>query len=261
MTSTYTSPNRSESGPRSAGQLDLSVVIPVLNESENIRPLCDEIDAALGAKLDYEIIFVDDGSTDDTADQVLTCMDRGHVRLLRHSKRSGQSAAVRTGVKHARGSRIATLDGDRQNDPADLVKLWKLANQEEPSPALVMGYREKREDSFIKRISSRIANGVRSSLLADDCPDSGCGIKIFEREAYLDLPWFDHQHRFLPALFRTNGYEVISAKVHHRPRTRGTSKYGLWDRLWVGIVDLFGVLWLRKRSSSGLTVTEEKESR
>lgn len=240
--------------------LDLSIVIPVLNESENVKTLCEEIHAALSSQLRYEIIFVDDGSTDDTPELVKKCMSGSNVRLLRHGRTSGQSVAVRTGVKAARAKWVGTLDGDCQNDPADLIRLYEVATSSPDGRALVMGHREKRQDSLLKRISSRVANGVRSRLLGDDCPDSGCGIKVFDRTSYLDLPFFDHMHRFLPALFGATGQRVSSVKVSHRPRLHGTSKYGLWNRLWVGIVDMVGVMWLRRRAKAGLTITEEENS-
>lgn len=248
------------SNVETGSDLDLSVVIPVLNEAENVRTLCNEVRAALDPHLRYEIIFVDDGSTDQTPSRVKECMAFPNVRLLRHTRTSGQSAAVRTGVKAARAPWVATLDGDCQNDPADLVNLFQAAssNDDGRNPGLVMGYRERRKDTMMKRISSKVANGVRSRLLGDDCPDSGCGIKVFDRQSYLDLPFFDHMHRFLPALFGTTGHRVVSIKVNHRPRLHGTSKYGLWNRLWVGIVDLVGVMWLRKRSKGDLKVIEEE---
>lgn len=240
--------------------LDLSIVIPVLNEAGNVKTLCDEIHAALDSRLRYEIIFVDDGSTDDTPALVKECMAKGNVRLLRHSRTSGQSAAVRTGVGAARARLVGTLDGDCQNDPADLIRLYEVATSSADggTTSLVMGHRERRRDSLLKRISSRVANGVRSRLLGDDCPDSGCGIKVFDRKSYLDLPFFDHMHRFLPALFGATGQRVVSVPVGHRPRLHGTSKYGLWNRLWVGIVDMAGVMWLRRRAKAGLTITEEE---
>jgi glycosyltransferase involved in cell wall biosynthesis len=178
--------------------------------------------------------------------------------LLRHSARSGQSAAVHSGVRAARAPWIATLDGDGQNDPHDLINL--LAARGEPANAgvrLFMGNRTTRRDTWLRRLSSRIANGVRGGLLGDGTPDTGCGIKVFERETFLQLPVFDHMHRFLPALFQRAGSRVVSVPVNHRPRTRGRSKYGLHNRLWVGIVDLFGVMWLKARYRAGLVVSEE----
>jgi len=239
--------------------LQLSVVIPVCNEAENIEPLAREIAQALQGR-SFEILFVDDGSTDGTADAVRAARAGGiaEIRLLRHSFRSGQSAAVTTGVRNARADWIGTLDGDGQNDPADLPVLW-AARLEPASSAvrLFQGNRVTRRDTPYRRLQSRIANGVRSSLLGDGTPDTGCGIKLLHRETYLSLPYFDHMHRFLPALFQRAGAKVISIPVRHRPRSRGQSKYGMFDRLWVGIVDIFGVMWLRRRYKPGLQTREE----
>jgi len=239
---------------------DLSVIVPVCNEAENIGPLAREIAEALRGCVAFEMIFVDDGSTDATAEMARQARAAGltELRLLRHSDRSGQSAAVRSGVRAARASWIGTLDGDGQNDPRDLVAL--LAARDDPKNAhvlLFMGNRTTRRDTWLRRLSSRIANGVRGGLLGDGTPDTGCGIKIFQRETFLQLPAFDHMHRFLPALFQRAGSAVVSIPVNHRPRTRGSSKYGLHNRLWVGIVDLFGVMWLKARYRSGLVVREE----
>ncbi len=232
--------------------MDLSIVIPVRNEAANIAPLVAEIRAALEAKLDYEIVYVDDGSTDATAAEIKT-LKRGfpRLRLLRHAARAGQSAAIRSGVKAARSAWIATLDGDGQNDPADIPRLWEIARQTtETEKLLIAGFRHKRRDSTVKRLASRIANAVRASLLGDGTPDTGCGLKLFRRELYLDLPFFDHNHRFLPALVLRQGGRVSSVEVNHRPRERGISNYRVFDRLWVGITDLAGVLWLKRRASN-----------
>ena len=238
---------------------ELSVVIPVCNEAENVEPLAREIAHALSGR-PFEILFVDDGSTDATANAVRAARDAGipEIRLLRHSFRSGQSAAVTTGVRNARAEWIATLDGDGQNDPADLPALW-IAKSDPANAAvrLFQGNRVTRRDTPYRRLQSRVANGVRSSLLGDGTPDTGCGIKLMHRETYLSLPYFDHMHRFLPALFLRTGARVISIPVRHRPRSRGQSKYGMFDRLWVGIVDLFGVMWLRRRYKPGLQTREE----
>lgn len=239
---------------------ELSVIIPVLDEEGNIAQLCAEIAEALDGTVDYETIFVDDGSTDGTTGAVREAMDDPRVRLVRHARRAGQSAALRTGVKAARARWIATLDGDCQNDPADLIRLWRIARLSQSSQ-LIIGVRQRRRDTLVKRLSSRIANGVRRFMLSDDCPDSGCGIRIFERESFLDLPQFDHMHRFLPALFRAAGHGVSTLPVNHRERTRGESKYGVWDRLWVGIVDLFGVIWLRRRMIGSPPIASTGSSR
>jgi dolichol-phosphate mannosyltransferase len=231
--------------------MDLSIVIPVRNEAGNIAPLVDEIAAALDGKAEYEIVYVDDGSTDATAAE-LTRQQASHPRLrvVRHAMSCGQSAAIRSGVKAARAAWIATLDGDGQNDPADIPALWQIARAAPAAPPLLIaGHRARRQDSWTKRRSSRIANAVRRAMLHDDTPDSGCGLKLFPRALYLDLPFFDHQHRFLPALVLREGGIVRSLPVNHRPRERGASKYGTWDRLWVGIADLFGMMWLRRRQS------------
>ena len=239
--------------------VELSVVVPVCNEAENVEPLAREIDAALSGR-PYEMIFVDDGSTDDTAANLLKLKGSlPALRVLRHSFRSGQSAAVASGVRAARAPWVATLDGDGQNDPADIPGLIAARDSSAGRGVqLFMGNRTaSRKDTAYRRFQSRIANGVRSGLLGDGTPDTGCGIKLFSREVFMDLPRFDHMHRFLPALFQRQGARVISVPVSHRQRTRGTSKYGLLNRLWVGIVDIVGVMWLRKRYKSGLLVRED----
>ena len=238
--------------------LELSVVVPVCNEQENVGPLAQEIAAALAGRA-FEVLFVDDGSTDQTAAAVIAARASiPQVRLLRHSFRSGQSAAVTTGVRHARADWIGTLDGDGQNDPADLPKLLTARlDAANANVVLFQGHRTTRKDTGFRKFQSRIANGVRSRLLGDGTPDTGCGIKIMQRAAYMELPKFDHMHRFLPALFQRAGGRVISVPVNHRPRARGTSKYGMLDRLWVGIVDIGGVMWLRRRYKPGLAVREE----
>jgi len=232
--------------------MDLSIVIPVRNEAANIAPLVAEIRAVLDGRFDYEIVYVDDGSTDATSAEI-KALKQGFPRLclLRHAARSGQSAAIRSGVKAARAPWIVTLDGDGQNDPADIPRLWEIARlTPEAEKLLIAGFRQKRRDSYVKRIASRIANGVRASLLGDGTPDTGCGLKLFRRDLYLDLPFFDHNHRFLPALVLRQGGRVASVEVNHRRRERGQSNYRVFDRLWVGIADLFGVMWLKRRTSN-----------
>ncbi|HYJ39480.1 MAG TPA: glycosyltransferase family 2 protein [Steroidobacteraceae bacterium] len=239
--------------------IEFSVVVPVCNEAENVEPLAREIDAALAGR-SYEMIFIDDGSTDDTASNLLKLKNSlSALRVLRHSFRSGQSAAVATGVRAARAPWVATLDGDGQNDPADIPKLIAARDSAEGRGVqLFMGNRTaSRKDTAFRRLQSRIANGVRGGLLGDGTPDTGCGIKLFSRDVFMDLPRFDHMHRFLPALFQRHGARVISVPVSHRERTRGTSKYGMLNRLWVGIVDICGVMWLRRRYKSGLLVRED----
>lgn len=249
------------SGLSSEPTVQLSVVIPVCNEAENVAPLAREIHAALNGRVDFEVIFVDDGSTDTTAAEVLKVRAEAvpQIRLLRHSRRSGQSAGVRTGVRAARGTWIATLDGDGQNDPGDIPNLLAALQTQNTDGQLklIMGNRTTRKDTWLRRLSSRVANGVRGGMLNDGTPDTGCGIKVFERQLFLELPHFNHMHRFLPALVQRAGMRVISVPVKHRPRLRGTSKYGLNNRLWVGIVDLFGVMWLIKRRIATQTVSEE----
>ena len=234
--------------------MELSVVIPVRNEAQNVAPLVAEIVAALAGGIDYEIVYVDDGSSDGTAAEIEK-LQRGNpaLRLVRHRARAGQSAAIRSGVKAARAGWIATIDGDGQNDPADIPRLWAMARNANDPRLLIAGQRTKRRDSAVKRVSSRVANKVRGRLLGDDTPDTGCGLKLFPRALYLDLPFFDHQHRFLPALVLREGGRVVSVPVNHRPRERGASNYGTLDRLWVGIVDLAGVMWLKRRAGQAIT--------
>jgi dolichol-phosphate mannosyltransferase len=237
----------------------LSVVIPVCNEVDNVVPLALEIQAALASRGGFEIIFVDDGSTDGTVQKLLDLRPQvPSIRVLRHSRRSGQSIALHTGVRAARAPWVATLDGDGQNDPADIPNLVTAMEQGGTVELkLVMGHRQARRDTWLRRISSRIANGVRARLLQDATPDTGCGIKLLHRQTFLELPVFNHMHRFLPALFQRAGAHVISVPVRHRPRTRGQSKYGVRNRLWVGIVDLFGVRWLIRRAPPRIARTEE----
>lgn len=236
----------------------LSVVIPVRDEAENVGPLAREIHEALPALGNCEIIFVDDASTDATVERIIEARrEIPRIRLVRHAAGCGQSIAVRNGVRAARSEWIITLDGDGQNDPADIPVLVRALDESEGDVRLIMGNRLLRRDSFVRRLSSRIANAVRRGMLRDETPDTGCGIKLFHRQTYLDLPAFDHMHRFLPALFLRAGARVISVPVRHRPRTRGRSKYGVANRLWVGIVDLFGVRWLIRRAPKLTQVIEE----
>ncbi len=228
--------------------MELSVVVPVYNEQDSLQPLLEEIEAALGG-IDYEVLFVDDGSSDGTAARLAALKAAfPRLRVLRHARNYGQSAAIASGVEAARGTWIATLDGDGQNDPADIPRLRALAQEGGGErPLLVVGWRRRRQDGWLRRLSSRVANGVRSRLLGDGTPDTGCGLKLFRRDLFLALPRFDHMHRFLPALVLREGGEVRSVAVNHRPRRGGRSKYGVHDRLWVGIADLFGVMWLMRR--------------
>jgi dolichol-phosphate mannosyltransferase len=241
----------SQTKPESAaGTPMISVVVPVHNEAPNILPLITGISAAL-AGIDHEIIYVDDGSSDSTPAVLAEIAKTLPVLVrVRHRQSCGQSAAVITGVKAARGFFIATLDGDGQNDPADIPAMLQAAIDAEssgPRPVLIAGHRTTRKDSDAKRWGSKIANAVRGYLLKDGTPDTGCGLKLFRRQAFLELPHFDHIHRFMPALFIRAGGHVVSVPVRHHPRAHGASHYGTWDRLKVGIVDLFGVAWLQRR--------------
>jgi len=228
---------------------DLSVVVPVHNERDNIVPLLTEIVAALRGKADFEIVYVDDSSKDDSL-AVLTAAKAQfpELRVLRHLSQSGQSTALRTGIRAARGAWIATLDGDGQNDPADIPKLLAMRAESPAAIKLFAGWRVERKDTGSKRWASKWANAIRSRLLRDETPDTGCGIKLFERAVFLDLPYFDHMHRYLPALVQRAGWQVKSVPVNHRPRGAGTSKYNNLNRALVGIADLRGVAWLIRRS-------------
>lgn len=233
---------------------DLSIVIPVHNEAANIADLLAEVRDVLGEGANYEVIVVDDASNDKTPDllrEIAQAMPA--LRTVRHRSQRGQSASVLSGVRAARAAWVATLDGDGQNDPAD-IPLLIAARDQEGAPAnlhMVAGHRANRHDNWLRRASSRIANGVRGWALRDAVPDSGCGLKLFSRAAFVALPHFDHYHRFLPALIKRNGGAVLSVEVNHRPRGGGRSHYGVFNRLWIGIIDLFGVMWLQRRSLRG----------
>ena len=235
----------------------ISIVVPVRNEADNIAPLIDEISAALDDRWDYEIVYVDDGSADATAQRLATIMTRRkNVRQIRHEKSSGQSAAVRTGVRAARGSIVATLDGDGQNNPEFLPELIMAIEKGEGRIGLAAGQRVGRKDTGFKKFQSRIANKVRSWVLSDGTRDTGCGLKAFRREVFLSLPYFDGLHRFLPALVRREGYDITYVDVIDRLRRSGVSNYGFFDRLWIGIIDLAGVWWLIRRKKSTPVATE-----
>ena len=239
----------------------LSVVIPAKNEQDNIAPLVKEIVTALRGVCSFEILYVDDGSTDNTY-HVLRQLSLSHypqLRVIRHAFSVGQSTAVHTGVNHARGELVVTLDADGQNDPADIPELLSAARAYSPVQCFcVAGYRKSRKDTAWKRFQSRVANGVRSRFLHDDTPDTGCGLKLFPRETFLRLPYFDHMHRFIPALIKRLGGDVIVVQVNHRDRQHGTSNYTMMSRLWVGIIDMIGVLWLQKRTKIAHVVCEDE---
>jgi glycosyltransferase involved in cell wall biosynthesis len=242
--------------------LRLSILIPAHNEADNILPLLAEIDAVLKRPglapfLPAEVIVIDDGSTDAMSAQLKTALaSNPRLRVLRHDRRSGQSAAVQSGARAARGEWIATLDGDGQNDPADLERL-AAALSANPDLAFASGLREKRRDTFSRRFASRFANKLRQSILRDGCTDSACGLKIFRRDAFLALPGFDGMHRFMPALFLSYGYRAVYIPINHRPRQRGVSKVTNAGRALIGITDLFGVWWLKRRARRPL-VSEER---
>lgn len=232
--------------------VELSVVVPVHNEQDNIAPLVREIVSALLGVVPFEIVYVDDGSRDGTADALRRAQEATPMlRVVRHDRSVGQSTAIRTGVLAAHGRWIATLDGDGQNDPADIPALltracW-LAAQRGDERVLIAGWRTNRRDTAYTRWQSRIANAVRARLLGDGTPDTGCGLKVYSRATFLALPYFDHMHRFMPALVRREGGQVQSVPVNHRARLRGQSHYGMMNRLWTGLVDMAGVIWLTRR--------------
>ena len=233
----------------------LSVVVPVFNEQDNVGPLLREILAALRGRIEFEAIFVDDHSRDGTLAALQALKGEApELRVLHHARQSGQSTAIRTGVKAARGAWIATLDGDGQNDPADIPKLLAQRASAAPEVKLFAGWRVHRQDTGSKRWASKWANAIRARMLRDDTPDTGCGIKLFERAAFLDLPYFDHMHRYLPALMQRAGWQTVSVPVNHRARSAGVSKYNNLNRALVGIRDLRGVAWLIARSKvTGVT--------
>ena len=234
----------------------LSVVVPVYNEQDNVAPLVGEIVAALRGSVDFEIVYVDDDSTDATLARLQALKaEVPELRIVRHLANGGQSTATRNGVKAARGAWIATLDGDGQNDPADIPKLLAERDRAASDVKLFAGWRVERKDSGSKRWASKWANAIRSRMLRDATPDTGCGIKLFEREAFLDLPYFDHMHRYLPALMQRAGWKTVSVPVNHRHRGSGVSKYNNFNRALAGVADLRGVAWLIRRNR--VVATEE----
>ncbi len=237
----------------------VSIVVPVRNEAGNITPLITEIAAALDGLWAYEIIYVDDGSTDDTAQRLAEEMARRpNLRVLRHEKSSGQSAAVRSGIRAAHGAMVATLDGDGQNNPAFLPDLIAALEKGGAGVGLVAGQRVGRKDTGFKKLQSRLANKIRNAVLHDGTRDTGCGLKAVRRDVFLMMPYFDGLHRFLPALVRREGYDIAYIDVIDRPRHSGVSNYGFFDRLWIGIMDLAGVWWLIRRKKPTPVVIEVK---
>ena len=235
----------------------VAVVVPLRNEAGNITPLIEEIAAALAGRA-FEIVCVNDGSTDTTEAELVAAMrTRPYLRQVKHAMSCGQSSAVRTGVAAARAPLVATLDGDGQNDPKFVPLLLDAVAQGGAKVGLAAGQRVGRKASGFKRMQSRIANGVRGAILRDGTRDTGCGLKAFRRDVFLALPYFDGLHRFLPALVRRDGFEVVYVDVVDRERRHGVSNYGMWDRLWVGILDLAGVWWLVRRKKRVPQVSEQ----
>jgi glycosyltransferase involved in cell wall biosynthesis len=224
----------------------LTVVIPAKNEAGSVAQQLAELDTVLAPLAPFEVVYVVDGSTDDSLRE-LTRADRDWLRVIVHEESCGKSAAILTGVRAARADIISTLDGDGQNDPKYVLDLVAALERGGPRVALAVGQRTRRGDGRFKKLQSRIANRVRKAILGDDTRDTACGHKVFRRDVFLTLPFFDSLHRFLPALMKREGYGVVHVDVVDRPRTAGTSHYGFFDRLWSGILDLFGVWWLIRR--------------
>ena len=236
----------------------VSIVVPVRNEAGNIAPLVGEIAKALAEQWRFEVVYVNDGSIDGTDAELKRLMTQhAWLRGIRHKQSCGQSAAVRTGVATARAPIVVTLDGDGQNDPAFIPALIRALEAGRPRIGLIAGQRVGRKASGFKKLQSRIANAVRGAVLRDGTRDTGCGLKAFRRDVFLSLPYFDGLHRFLPALVRREGYDIGYVDVVDRPRTHGVSNYGMWDRLWIGILDLAGVWWLIRRKQRTPEIVEE----
>ena len=235
---------------------EISVLVPIMNEQGNIAPLIDEIMAVYKTRA-FEIIYIDDGSTDASANELeAIAAQTACLRVIRHEICAGQSAALYTGLLHARAPLIAILDGDGQNIPADLPALETALLSVRPRLGMVGGVRIHRQDSWLKRKASLMARYLRRALLHDDHPDSGCGLKLIDKEIFLRLPYFNHMHRFMPSLVRRHGGVVLAVNVKHRARSIGASKYGILDRLIVGVSDILGVIWLIRRTAPHGTITE-----
>lgn len=236
----------------------VSVVVPVRNEAGNVAPLVNEIARALEGRWPFEVVYVNDGSTDGTEAELRRLMaQHSWLRRVHHLQSCGQSAAVRTGVAAARGALVATIDGDGQNDPAFIPAMLRALEAGAPRVALIAGQRVGRKASRFKKFQSRIANKVRGTVLRDGTRDTGCGLKAFRRDVFLRLPYFDGLHRFLPALVKREGFAIDYVDVVDRPRGSGVSNYGMWDRLWVGILDLAGVWWLIRRRKRVPDIVED----
>jgi dolichol-phosphate mannosyltransferase len=246
----------SDTGTRATAPA-VSVVVPVRNEAGNVAPLVNEISAALQGRWPFEVVYVNDGSSDGTEAELKRLKEqRPWLRQIKHARSCGQSAAVRTGVAAARAPVVVTIDGDGQNDPAFIPRLIEALLAGAPRTGLIAGQRVGRKATAFKKFQSRIANGVRGTILRDGTRDTGCGLKAFQRELFLALPYFDGLHRFLPALVKREGRDIGYVDVVDRPRLTGTSNYGMWDRLWIGILDLAGVWWLIRRKKSVPEVSE-----
>jgi dolichol-phosphate mannosyltransferase len=241
-----------------AKNIAVAVVVPVRNEAGNIALLVKEIAAALDGQWPFEVIYVDDGSSDGTVAELKRLMAQyPWLRRVRHKQSCGQSAAVRSGVAAARAPLVVTLDGDGQNDPAFIPAMLRALEAGAPRIGLIAGQRVGRKASGFKKFQSRIANAVRGAVLRDGTRDTGCGLKAFRRDLFLALPYFDGLHRFLPALIKREGADIGYVDVVDRPRSSGVSNYGMWDRLWVGILDLAGVWWLIRRKKRNPEVSED----